>query len=57
MERNFTVCHTKTVLELCLNAKLVKPYIDLWTSTMYKHGPYADTGQQHKVFDDTCLQA
>ena len=52
-----TICDAESIFELCFNAEFVQPYVDLWATTVYKHGPDPHASKQNKVFDDACLQA
>ena len=51
-----TVCDSQTVFELCFDAKLIEPYVDFWTSTMYQNWPNSNTRKQNQVLDDSSLQ-
>ena len=50
-----TVCDSQTVFELCFDAKLIEPYVDFWTSTMYQNWPNSNTCKQNQVLDDSSL--
>jgi hypothetical protein len=51
-----TIRHPQASFELCLNAKLAQPAVDLWTTSMDQHWPDTNSPQQHQVSDDPCLQ-
>lgn len=51
-----TVGDAQAILELGLDADLLKPGVDLRTTSVHQHGPHTHASQQHQIGNHTGLQ-